>query len=276
MPRKICKLCLQEKDLVRSHLLPARLYKYCRQGEHRPIKLGNGVILPTDRELQDHLLCKSCEDLLSAAGETWVNPKLATWDRTFPLYDLLNQKPPDCHGDDITIYFARRNPAIEVEQLEHFALGIFWKASVHSWRGTSRQPLIQLGPYSDAIRKWLKGESDFPRHVYLRVVIATPPAAQIVLVAPYETPRDAWHHFVLHVPGLLFLLDVGKQVDKAERAISISYDPQQPIFVYDAMMKAVAGYLARETQGSRRTKAYLRAVEKVRAYKSSAAPGSRS
>lgn len=176
-----------------------------------PIKIGGGIVLPTDRQLQHHLLCKVCEDVLSGNGETWVNARLATWEQAFPLYDLLTRVPPDRAGDGLRIYFARRNPEVAVDKLVHFALGIFGKASVHSWSGTSKTPLIELGQYSDAIRRWLRAEADFPKHVYLRVVIASPEAAQIALTGPYETPRDTWHHFFLHVPGLALLLDVGKK-----------------------------------------------------------------
>ena len=117
MRRGICKLCLNENGLMRSHLLPARLYDYCRHGEHSPIKLGGGIVLPTDRQIQDYLLCKNCEDILSDGGETWVNPKLATWERTFPMYDLLTKLPPDREGEGLCIYFARRNPEVKADKL---------------------------------------------------------------------------------------------------------------------------------------------------------------
>src|SRR5262245_21493630 len=81
VPTGICKICLNEKELVSSHLfLPARLYEYCRVSGMSPIKIGGGIVLPTDRQLQHHLLCKVCEDVLSGNGETWVNPRLATWE----------------------------------------------------------------------------------------------------------------------------------------------------------------------------------------------------
>jgi len=54
-------------------------------------------------------------------------------------------------------------------------------------------------------------EGDFPKHVYLRAVIASPEAAQIAFTEPYETRRDTWHHFFLHVPGLPLLLDVFRE-----------------------------------------------------------------
>jgi hypothetical protein len=49
VPLVKCKMCFEEKVLVMSHL-PRALYEYCREGEHRPIKVGGGfVLLPTGR-----------------------------------------------------------------------------------------------------------------------------------------------------------------------------------------------------------------------------------
>ena len=90
--------------------------------------------------------------------------------------------------------------------IAHFGLGIFWKASVHPWRGG--EPLIDLGRYGDMIRKRLKGESEFPEHVHLVVVIERPHVAQITVSYPYEGIRDAWRTHYFHVPGILYMLAV--------------------------------------------------------------------
>ena len=75
MPIGKCRMCLHEKTLVRSHLMPAALYDYCRKGEHRPIKVGGGFVMPTDRQTQDYLLCEDCEDVLNtgASAGFWTS-----------------------------------------------------------------------------------------------------------------------------------------------------------------------------------------------------------
>lgn len=162
MPTGRCRMCLHEKTLVRSHLMPAALYDYCRKGEHRPLKVGGGIVIPTDRQTQDYLLCDDCENILNTGGERWILGKLATWERTFPLYDLLTKFPPVFDEDGMVVYLAAQIPEIDVGKVTHFALGLFWKASVHSWRGDRTDPRIDLGPYSEAIRKWLLCHSGFP------------------------------------------------------------------------------------------------------------------
>ena len=115
------------------------VYDYCRKGKHSPIKVGGGIILPTDRQTKDYLLCQECEDVLNRGGEGWIADKLATWERTFPLYDILTEQKPSFDEDGGAVYLAAENPEIKVDKLAHFALGLFWKASVHSWSGSGNQ-----------------------------------------------------------------------------------------------------------------------------------------
>ncbi len=69
--------------------MPSATYDYCRKGDFKPIYVGRGVLIPSDRELQDYLLCRDCEAILNRGGEDWILDKLATYEREFPLYDIL-------------------------------------------------------------------------------------------------------------------------------------------------------------------------------------------
>jgi len=215
-------MCLLEKPLAKSHLIPAGVYKYHRKGEHRPIRIGRGIVLPTDEQTQDYLLCNDCENILSRGGETWVVGKLLTLEKKFPLYDLLTQQKSDIDADEILVYFAARNPKIKTDRLTHFALGIFWKASVHSWGAKGEiDQLINLGPYSDRIRLWLRGEGEFPERLYLNVFVSRPQKAQPSACEPVALAGQGWRRFDFHVPGLSFVLNTGSMVDPAIRALSL-------------------------------------------------------
>ena len=256
-------MCLETKNVVSSHLHPAALYAYCRnEDDESPMRVGDGVVIQTDRQLQDYLLCVECEDTLNKGGEMWVNPRLATIQKTFPLYDIL-MKGPAAHSDEKGgLYFASLNPEIDVQKLTHFAMGIFWKASVHSWRGKERSPLIQLGPYGDAIRTWLRGETAFPKHVCLSVLVARPENALIVLSGPTERVHKTWHSFSLNVPGVVFMLNVGRQIDLEMRMTCFHENPMHPVFISDDVMGVVWNKLGEHYRESRKTKSYLTAKEK--------------
>jgi hypothetical protein len=94
MKRGICKMCLFERYLACSHLIPAALFDYCGDDHIEPIRIGNGAVIPTSRQTQDYLLCLDCEDVLNKNGESRVNPKLCRMDRTFPLHEIVTGAGP--------------------------------------------------------------------------------------------------------------------------------------------------------------------------------------
>ncbi|HEX8881806.1 MAG TPA: hypothetical protein VF749_17310 [Candidatus Acidoferrum sp.] len=141
-----CPLCLEDKEIVTSHLLPRALYDYCRTVDSEPVVMTSRIVMQTSRQVQTPLLCLDCEDVLNKGGENWLLPLLATVDGKFPLLDIIERFEPDVPDGELRIYASSRNPAIKIEKLIHFAMGVFWKASIHSWRGDSKELQIDLGP----------------------------------------------------------------------------------------------------------------------------------
>jgi hypothetical protein len=260
MPIQNCPLCLRTTNVISSHLHPAAIYPLLRSSEDAsPIRVGDDLVMHTDRQMQDYLLCPACEDILNKGGETWTIPKLATMTKSFPLYDILIQRPAVGHDETWTMYFTAENPEIDVERLTHFAMGIFWKASVHSWKGGEKSPMIQLGPYSDEIRLWLRGESSFPKNICLDVMLSRPERALIAITGPLESTRKGWRTFFLYVPGIVFNLQVGKTIEPEMRATCFHEDPTHPILVADAITDMVWQRLGKQFHESRKTKGYLAA-----------------
>jgi hypothetical protein len=192
-------------------------------------------------------------------------------EKQFPLYDLLTQQKPNFNEDGFLVYFAAQNPQIDTDKLMHFALGIFWKASVHSWIRTDNEPLIELGPYSNKVRLWLRGEDEFPENMYLATTVSRPQRAKSGLLLPYEQTRDQqdgdvgtlkWRGFSFRVPGLSFILNVGKTVDPGIRVFSI-HNPAHPIHVDDDVTAKYDGILLEHYQRNRKPKAFWKAMEKV-------------
>lgn len=267
----ICRLCLIDKPLAKSHLIPAGVYKYIRRGEHRPIRVGGGIVLPTDEQTQSHLLCDDCEQILCRGGESWLVGKLLTLEKAFPFYDLLTQRKPNLNIDGAQIYYAAENPQIETAKLTQFALGVFWKASVHPWGLTENDSLIELGPYSEKIRVWLRGEGSFPVHVYPVAMVSRPQTTRPNACLPYEGARGPhegevgtlqWRVFRFQVPGLSFVLNIGKTVDQSIRAVSL-HAPLHPIFVADFLTAKSDQILVQHFHRNRKPKAFWKAMEKI-------------
>jgi hypothetical protein len=262
MPVGKCPMCLRQIELVRSHLIPAALYDYCRTDCASPVRVGDGVIMHTDRQTQAFLLRVACEDILNKGGESWTNTKLATVEHVFPLYEFLMNSYKAFEDKSGSIYFTSANPDFDFQSLTHFAMGIFWKASVHSWKGDQQDPLIELGPYSDPIRTWLRGERGFPNNVCITVTLSNPQRALVTLNEPTQTRFKKWHTFLLHVPGALFMLNTGKTIEADMRNICFYVNPAHPVFVSEDVTGKWNKRLGDHYRECRKSKGYLEFLTK--------------
>jgi hypothetical protein len=244
MPKGKCKLCLEEKPLVESHLIPQAVYDLCRTPDSEPVLVTSTVVMQTSRQMQDYLLCKDCEGQLNRDGENWVLPKLATIAETFPFHDILQKVPPEFTKPDLVAYAVVKNPEIAVDKLAHFALGVFWKASVHSWQGREGDPRIELGPYGEKMRAFLRGESPFPGNMALLVWVMPPPVNMISIVPPFGGAGSGFRTFGFYVPGILFALCAGKRISQEVRRSCFCANPGRPVVVKD-----VSDFLARNVYG---------------------------
>jgi hypothetical protein len=213
--------------------MPAALYALCDAPDSNPVQVTADVVMQTSYQTQDYLLCLECEDVLNKRGENWLLPKLATIDGKFPLYDMLRQGTPVAEQDQRQIYAAARNPKIDVAKISHFAMGVFWKAAAHSWRGGTTEPLIELGKYREEVRAFVRGEGPFPQNMALTVCVLPPPVKAFVFTKPYRGDVVDVHVFVFVVPGIQFVLKVGNLVTREMKRICIESDPLRPILVAD-------------------------------------------
>lgn len=228
-----CPLCLEDKEIVSSHLIPQAMYDYCRTADSEPVLMTTKVVMQTSRQLQHPLLCQTCEDVLNKGGENWLLPLLATIDKKFPLLDLIERVEPDVIDGELRAYAASRNPSIEINKLIHFVMGVFWKASIHSWEGGNKQPRIRLGPYGDRVRIFLRGQTAFPENMGLVLGVLPRENALVSFSVPYRNPVSEFHSFTFHIPGILFVLSVGKKLGPDMPLICFATNPAHPILVAD-------------------------------------------
>lgn len=267
-PPQCCPMCLLMKQVVHSHLIPESLYLHVTDGISSPIPIGDGVVMPTDRQIKSYLLCSDCEDVLNKGGETWVCPKLAWVDRRFPLYDLLKSAGGYVVDTDKEgLFYAANNPAIDVEKITHFAMGIFWKAAVHSWKAGNGAPMIDLAGYEEEIRLWLRREGAFPRNVTFRFCVSPPERAQLTIGQPVEVPVQklgrTWRCYQLHLVGAMFSINVGETISLEERMMCFYREPRHPVLVSDYVTGILERKNAEQFAESRKTKAYLKSKERA-------------
>jgi hypothetical protein len=167
-------------------------------------------------------------------------------------------------GDSL-LYSGARNPAIDVTKIIHFAMAIYWKAAVYSWAGDTYEPQLKLGPYAEEIRRFLLG-APFPKHVALAAVLSPPACAYIGFNNPYEADRDSsYRNFMFCVPGIWFMLSVGKTIPQEIGAVYTSTRPENPIWVSGSIAAKGQETAFRVFKEARKTRAFGQAMEKVRA-----------
>lgn len=254
-----CPGCLKRKPLVSSHLVSRAVYDYLRTESLHPFVVSGGKVRASSDQLQAYLLCKDCEQMLNDGGEKWTVGKLCRVERSFPLYELLRQQAPVITEPDAEAFAAGTNPNINVHSLTHFALGVFWKASVYAWEIGQ----ISLGPYEAPIRTWLRGETTFPQNAALNLIVSRPSAAQIIMNPPYQTEKTPCHTYLFHVPGVLFRLSVGKQIPPEEKTLCFYSSTEHFIVVSDSVSKKILRANAEHFNESTKTRSYEKARAKL-------------
>jgi hypothetical protein len=212
------------------------VYALCRAAgapNPNPFLVTQEFVMQTSRQVRAHLLCFECEQLLRERGEDWVIPQLAKYGGEFPLAAALADATPCVSESDLSAYVLSGIPGIRVDDLIHFAMGIFWKSSVHPWSGKDTEPWIDLGPSCDNIRLFLRGEMPLSDDVVLTATILPPPVKLITFHLPFETVGLQGRAFQLYVSGLQFMLWVGAEIPMAVRAANLSSKSNPTVLVTD-------------------------------------------
>jgi hypothetical protein len=222
-----CKLCLEQKPLCKSHLIPKGVYALCRATKARnpnPLVITHKFSMQTSRQLKTELLCFDCEQLLRAKGEDWSIPQLAHLGGPFPIGDTLAASTPLFETNDLKAYLLQAIQQIRVPELLHFAMAIFWKASVHSWTQKQGEPWLDLGSYVEPLRRFILGEAGFPDDMALSLTVLPNPVALISFHYPYATvgPDPICH---LYLSGLNFTLWTGPNISPIAMEASLHRPP---------------------------------------------------
>ena len=215
-----CKLCLREGvELQRRHLLSAAVYRILR--DERVSPNPNPVLITPEGRVQSnqqqwaHLLCRSCEALLSREGEDWVFRYGMKQDGSFALAELLRRARPSVGtvGEHTRLYEAALIPEINAAAITHFAIGIFWKASVYGWNTDGSVP-VNLTGYGDQFRRFLLGEAEFPNDAVLAVLVREGGSIDRLTHTPAGSAGPDISTYQFPIPGFSFVLTIGRDISE--------------------------------------------------------------
>lgn len=231
MPRGICKLCLLEKDLQESHLLPRSLYKKVRgtgRGDKDPTVVAIGKKpKTTSHQYKDYVLCWDCEQRFNVNGEDYVM-RLAQTKGKLPLLEMLEKVvSPTGANNTLKADTGAQVPELDRDKLTYFALSVFWRASVHRWRtpdsGTVK---IELGSrYNEELRRYLLGETGLPCLAFLKVNVCSDELHRHIFFAPCPALKRHHNVFTFLACGIDFVFGIGKGVLQELKSVSMLQAP---------------------------------------------------
>jgi hypothetical protein len=178
------------------------------------------------------LLCHSCEQRLSVNGEAWALTHC--WrGKTFSLRSILTAATPEEATTEVSIYWTSKIAAVNRSALTYFAASMFWRASIHNWWIEGSDSPIDLGPYSELLRRYLMGIADFPETCALVVVVDSTDtdATKSVQFIPAARRFAGCHMYVLHFLGIQFQLFAGKMFPEQYREMDFVHGKGSPILV---------------------------------------------
>lgn len=235
-----CKLCLQNRKLRKSHLMPAALWAGARDPRLRnpnPVVMTRAVSKTSSNQLWARLLCQVCEDRLNKNGEryvlSWLSPREIA-EGKFPLLDRLKLALEAHSGPNLRLYAGDRI-GIETEKFGYFALSILWRAAVQRWRlpdGRFTQQIV-LGEYEEQIRKYLLSEAAFPDDVVIVFTICLDPESRSTFYPPAARQNASFLSYGLLVQGIRFDIAMGSNVPAEMRNLCCVRSPQHSIFLRD-------------------------------------------
>ena len=229
-PLARCRLCLNERLLCDSHLIPKATFKALRDPMDRnpnPVLIGDSIAYKSSKQVSDYLLCECCEERFRTRGENWVLANCYHPDGTFPLRSVLFSTSPNWNLDGTLIYKTSAIPELDGTKLVYFAMSVFWRAGAHWWPWEGERVNLQLGPYLEPIRLFLLDQESFPDQMALAARISGLKKVLELTQLPQARNRQGYYLHSFTIPGLAFFLSVGSRLPSNFLKISTAPAPEQ-------------------------------------------------
>jgi hypothetical protein len=154
----------------------------------------------------------------------------------FQLLDILNNSQPtvSAHWSQ---YSAKSTPTLDRKKLAYFAISVFWRASVATWKDASgvSEIHIDLGKtYNEEIRRYLLGQANIPKLAFLVVYVCSDASSATKSFAPAKNGKTKVGNLTgFLVRGIEFSFGIGKSVQQFQRNLSLTNTEAQWIHLRD-------------------------------------------
>lgn len=146
----ICRLCLQERELRNSHIIPEFLYKPSYDDKHRAIDVNTNkfTVKYAQKGIYERLLCDVCEGDLNVL-ETYFSKR---WYGE----DALPRNLVEYRGKTLCV-------KVDYARFKLFHLSVLWRANVSSLPEFSK---VNLGPHEENVRQMVLALEPGQQHNY--------------------------------------------------------------------------------------------------------------
>lgn len=219
-----CALCQSERELQYSHYMPKSIFRIISRG-HEPhdnapvmVDVPRQTSLFTNKQVQKHLLCLSCENMFSKNGENLVIPQCAHDKENFFLLNALKAGiPSDVKRKKIIYNGPKMPPDINGSAYLYFATSIFWRGAVTKWNKSTSDYQSALGPkYQEKFRTYLLGHTEFPKEARVLVFVDYQDQTRGMAYFPSKHREklygfNIWQHSFL-IPGIRFIMVISNEL----------------------------------------------------------------
>ena len=216
-----CRLCKQNRPLMKSHIFPEWLYTPLYDKNHRFFVLStneNKRRGTRPKGIYERLLCQECEVQMSK----WEGYARGVF-----------------YGDDPRIKIEDNGGRVVLSGLRYtpfklFQMSLIWRASI-----TNRQEVhkINLGPHAERFRKMLFEECPGESHQYPAILMSLPRSLDQILrefiyppeLLPNKIDGHTGYRAVFGGLSWLFIVS-NHSADLQDKDLFLSKDGQLPIF----------------------------------------------
>lgn len=163
-------------------------------------------------------------------GEDWISTQLAVGPAS-PLFYKLSSPVYSEPDGSFAIYATANIPEFDRNEIIHFALGVFFKAAVHSWPVGKQKRKLYFGKYLEPIRQFVLGNAGFPANTTLAVSLFPPIDGPKTMTLPYQWKNDRCHTYSFSVCGLEFVLSLGQRMPGWLLRTCFVHDSRRPVLV---------------------------------------------
>ena len=233
----ICKLCRQEKELLKSsHIIPNFMYNHIYDKNHKliftdPQAFAKGTAIvkrPSSGAWESNILCRDCDGRIIQNYENYGKQVLFSKENV-PKINLSCKNYVSIDGQEYDIYYD-----LDYKKFKLFLLTILWRASISSLPYFNE---INLGFHDEIIRKMIlnddpKRDENYPIFMFSWLNDAKAKTNFISQPSIGHLNESKWYVFPINGIVYNFYLNVA-DLNKDLRDFILSESGEMTLFYFE-------------------------------------------